>query len=324
MYGTSTPSSDIDYKGIFLPDGRDIVLGRGKETVSTQRPKGEGEKNYAGEEEFENFSLKQYFKLLTEGQTVCLDMLFAPMNNIINYDGGTNIWFQIQKNRHRFLTKKSGAFVGYCRQQAKKYGIKGSRVAAVRDTLNYLNVLNRSFPKVKLGEFARQLEIFASDREHIEIVEITQASGLVIKHLEVCGRKLSYTASLNNAIQVVQHLMDEYGSRALLAEKNEGVDWKPLSHAVRIGDEAIELFTTKNITFPRPNAEFLIKIKKGELPYKQVAELIEENFWLVEEASARSDLPEEVDHKWIEDFLYDQYLDQIEAEEQIGRYDHDR
>src|SRR5208282_6493507 len=97
MYGTSTPSSDLDYKGIFLPSGRDIILGRGKETISTQRPKGEGEKNYAGEEEFENFSLKQYFKLLSEGQTVCLDMLFAPATSIVA-DYHPHLWYEITKN----------------------------------------------------------------------------------------------------------------------------------------------------------------------------------------------------------------------------------
>ena len=36
------------------------------------------------------------------------------------------------------VTRRSAAFVGYCRQQANKYGIKGSRVAAARKALTLL------------------------------------------------------------------------------------------------------------------------------------------------------------------------------------------
>jgi hypothetical protein len=53
------------------------------------------------------------------------------------------------------------------------------------------------------------------------------------------------TASIKTAREILQRLVTEYGQRALQAERNEGVDWKALSHAVRVGREALELFETK-------------------------------------------------------------------------------
>ena len=306
LYGTNTPSSDVDLKSVYIPTAREIVLGTAKESLNTQRPKGLGEKNYAGEEEEETFSLKKFLKLVSEGQTVSLDMLFAPNASILE----NNItWALIRNNRDKLISKKSAAFIGYCRQQAKKYGIKGSRVAAVRDTLEFLN--HFPHPLQKLGVAEDILEAYAKDKEFVNVIEIPQPAGTTVKHLEVCNRKLPYTASIKNAIEVLKKLMDEYGSRALMAENNEGVDWKALSHAVRIADQAKELFRTGNITFPRPNAAFLVDIKLGKLNYKDVAAEIEEGFVEVEHAAYTSNLPDDVDHKWIDDFVFSVYKDEV-------------
>ena len=80
---------------------------------------------------------------------------------------------------------------------------------------------------------------------------------------EVCGKKCMLTASIKHAREVIQNLLEGYGQRARAAERNEGVDWKALSHAVRVAHEAIELFDTGRITFPRPEAPHLLAIKQG-------------------------------------------------------------
>jgi predicted nucleotidyltransferase len=305
LYGTDTPTSDIDLKSIYIPDGEDILMQRVKGSISIKRSKGVGEKNYAGEIDEESYSIQNFMKLVSEGQTVALDVLFASEESIISK---TPIWDVIVRNRHRLISRKSEAFIGYCRQQAKKYGIKGSRVAAARETLTFLRALYNDTRyaismKTKLGECAQTLELFAAPRDFVEIVEIEQPNGNKVKFLEVCGRKLSYQASIANAVEVTSRLVDEYGTRALMAERNEGVDWKALSHAVRIGEQAIELFQTENIVFPRPNKDALIAIKTGQLPYKVVAEMIEDLFVAVEKASAASTLPASVDQEWIDGFV---------------------
>jgi hypothetical protein len=313
LYGTNTPASDDDWKSIYLPDAKEILLGTSKGTIAIKDryDKAPKEKNLPGEFEEESFSLKQYLKLVSEGQTVSLDMLFAPGRFWDQTMETHSTWIDIRANRHRLVSKKSGAFVGYCRQQAKKYGIKGSRVAAVRLALSLLKCFP---PNSKLGDHANQLQMLADNTEHICIVGQVQTSGTLIWYLDVCGRKLQYTSRVSESVKVIQHLMDEYGQRALQAESNDGVDWKAMSHAVRIGEQAIELFKTGFIEFPRHNAEFLLKIKRGELSYKQVSELVEQNFEDVEKASEASHLPEDVDHEWINDFVFDEYRNVIMKE----------
>jgi len=48
----------------------------------------------------------------------------------------------------------------------------------------------------------------------------------------------------------------------------------------------------------------LLQIKKGELPYKQVAELIEQGLVELEEYQKISPLPQKPDYKFAEELIY--------------------
>lgn len=126
LYGTATPQSDVDLKSVYVPSADAILLQKVKGSLSNQRPKNAGEKNYAGEIDEESYSLQRFLGLAAEGQTVALDILFAPEWSMTAPPPLE--WREVVANRHRLITKKSAAFVGYCRQQANKYGIKGSRM----------------------------------------------------------------------------------------------------------------------------------------------------------------------------------------------------
>jgi predicted nucleotidyltransferase len=78
LYGTSTPQSDLDVKGVYLPSARDVLLQQIRPMISDSRPKEHGEKNTADDIDREAYSLQRYLELLAQGQTVALDMLFAP------------------------------------------------------------------------------------------------------------------------------------------------------------------------------------------------------------------------------------------------------
>lgn len=310
LYGTSTPASDLDFKGVHVPERRDILLGRVKPALSTKRAKAEGEKNVAGEIDSESYSLLRFLQLAAEGQTVAMDVLFAP--SWADVEPCAPEWSEVRANRHRLLTRRSAAFVGYCRQQANKYGIKGSRVAAARKALDVLKCgMIDQGATAKLQTLAHVLPELKASTEHVDIIDIEQISGEQIAHLEVCNRKMSYRANIKSAVDIVQRLVDEYGARALAAERHEGIDWKALSHAVRVGREALELLGTGNITFPLPDAEHILKIKKAELPYKAVAEEIENLLTEVEAAALTSKLPEQPDMAWIEDFVSAVYMTSI-------------
>lgn len=312
LYGTATPASDLDYKSVFVPAGRDILLQRVKATIASHRPKAEGEKNYAGEIDEEAYSLQRYLGLAAEGQTVALDALFAPRWAMAEEPAPE--WLEIERNRHRLITRKSAAFVGYCRQQANKYGIKGSRVAAARLAYTLLDAgVGTLGATAKLGEIETEIRATTNAHpEHMALLDIEGATDVhgarrTIRHWEVCNRKMPLTQTIKSAHEVMRRIVDEYGHRALQAESNQGVDWKALSHAVRVATQAIELLRTGAVMFPRPDAAHLLAIKLGKLPYQQVAEEIDELLPAVEREAEASTLPDSADLEWIDDFVATAY-----------------
>ena len=312
IYGTQTPSSDEDFKSVHIPDGRSIVLGRASQVITDNTKRDTTTKNDTSDVDRESYSLQKFMTLAAEGQTVAMDMLFCPDNMIIFK---TQLWEEIQANRHRLITSKVGSFVGYMRTQSAKYGIKGSRVAAVRAIVELFEELLIGFPShTKVGIFDHMLEDFVAKTDFSHIVDIEQnLQGVpkMIKHLEVCDKKVPFTNTIKEAHAVFKRIFDNYGKRALMAEKNEGIDWKAIGHAVRIGRECIELLETGNITFPRPEAEHLLNVRLGRLDYYKVAEEIEELFLAAEAASAKSTLRPNPDRKWIDNFVYEIYTSEI-------------
>jgi len=308
LYGCETPESDSDYKCVYLPDARDIVLGKVKKTISISRPKQPFEKNVKDDIDIETFSLDQYLKLLLQGQTMALDMLFALQRpEMIQRFKGSELFDYISDNRFLLLNKQVNAFLGYARQQASKYGVKGFRVHALRETLEFF----KSFPHEmdRVDDHADAVRKFVTElnNEHVKIVDLEAPDHKPIPHVEVCSKYIPFTGTVKHAKTGLQKRFDAYGQRALMAERNEGCDWKALSHAVRVNSQAKELLQTGFITFPRPDRELLLQIKLGQLQYKDVAVIIEKGLEDLEDVKLKSTLRDEPDYKWAEDFVYDVY-----------------
>jgi RNA repair pathway DNA polymerase beta family len=308
LYGTSTPTSDHDYKSIYIPSASDILLQRVKGSTGHKVKRYEREKNAPEDTDDEAYSLQRYLTLLAEGQTVTIDMLFAPKPMV-----WTPLWWSIQQNKERLLTKKSAAFVGYCRTQANKYGIKGSRVAAAKDAMEFFATqYERLGATAKVSEVASLMQYLLG--EHTQIVELETTPGRMEWFLECCNRKVNFGNTIKEALGIYKRIYENYGHRAQLAQANEGIDWKALSHAVRVANEAIELLTTANVTFPLPNAKHILAIKTGQLTYDQVAEEIEGLLIEVEKASTVSTLRDCADQDFIDDLIRDVHREVVLGE----------
>jgi predicted nucleotidyltransferase len=307
LYGTSTPNSDLDLKSIYIPEAREIVLGNYKKTISTQRPKAVNERNTKDDVDVEIFSLDRYLKLLSEGQTVSLDILFAPLGmfTYLNKDD-FYIFSDIYNNREKLISKNLAAFIGYARQQAAKYGLKGFRVAALRDTISFLEKLHLH-SKLHENHIALINFVVDSNNEFISIVELDNKFGTKDMFLKVCDKHYAFNSSVKMARDQVQRRFDQYGQRALKAELNEGIDWKALSHAVRVNSQGLELLKTSFVTFPRPDRELLLNIKIGKMEYNEVADIIVDGLEKLQAAQMTSSLRETPDQTWIDNFVYDVY-----------------
>jgi hypothetical protein len=322
LYGTNTPASDMDFKAIYVPTAREIVLGNYQKTICKSRPKAECERNNKDDVDMEILSLDRYLELLMEGQTMALDILFAPENMRSEMTFlGLDVMNEIYANKDKLITRNVNAFVGYARQQAHKYGIKGTRM----DALTKLMALLDSLPihssladhKEKFEQLVNESEALTSLEKHplIEIIDILGPNRVdMMPHLHVCGRKVPFMAQIKFAKEVYGRVLEGYGSRARKAHLEGGIDWKALSHAVRVNEEAKELLSTGFITFPRPEKDLLVAIKTGKMDSEEVFGLIEQGVSDLYDAHAKSTLREEPDREWAADFIYRTYSNVVRNE----------
>jgi hypothetical protein len=290
LYGTATPKSDLDLKGVFLPAKKDILLGN----IAKSRTYSTGDDyshNTQDDIDFEAYSLHYFIKLACEGQTVALDMLHAPPEMIIM---ASPVWRRIVGERARFYTKNLKTFTAYARRQAAKYGIKGSRLNAAKAVLDFLkthnpeNKLRKIWDHLPKGEYCFQAH--------------PDPNGM--RQYQVCGKLFQESASIGYAMPILERFCDEYGHRARLAAENKNIDWKAVSHALRASYQIKEILTLQTIRFPLEQAAFLKDVKTGRLDYlTEVAPVLESLMDEVESLAAGSRLPEKADRSYWDDFI---------------------
>lgn len=74
---------------------------------------------------------------------------------------------------------------------------------------------------------------------------------------------------------------------------DRGYDSKNLMHTLRLLDQALEIAEEGRITLPRPNADWLKKVKSGTYEYDDLLKIADERHAAMEAAFEKSDLPEE-------------------------------
>ncbi|MCK5602924.1 nucleotidyltransferase domain-containing protein [Candidatus Pacearchaeota archaeon] len=296
LYGTSTPDSDMDIKGIYLPTKEDLFLQQVENSIIFDT-RDEKEKNTSEDTDEEYYSLQYFIKLACKGETVALDMLHCPKDKLYVTHP---IWDKLVENKEKFYTKNLVSFIGFARTQAIKYSIKGDKLIEARNILSFFAGLN---PLHRLAAVWKEIP---EGKYVVKHPATGEQNGL--RMLEICGRKLPETASADYAFGVIETVCNKYGERAKLAATNDGMDWKALSHATRAAFQIKSILKDGTITFPLAIADDLRDIKLGKKSYveevvPQLEELIEE----VEGLLKASDLPEEVDREYWDNFILEAY-----------------
>lgn len=337
LYGTNTPTSDTDYKSIFIPTSREIVLG-GKEHFTNNTGNDES-KNSPDDMDREYFSLKNFIHLAKKGETIAIDMIHTPDH--MNMANANPHWDFIRKNRAKLYTTDMKAYLGYVKKQAHKYGIKGSRLSALRLVRDWSQTLPEIKPVVMesaqnkrrvknvswvegvmhqdtiLADFLSSAPI---DKDHAFIENIKGSM-----YYKILSSAFQETLSIKNFKNSIERMWNAYGERARQAEQNEGIDWKSLHHAVRGGLQLMEIYETGDLKYPLAQKDLLIQIKNGEMPYKEVSQILDDVVDDVERltlVASANGMPEKVDSKFWDDFVYDVYSDVVAKSVVIAHKDY--
>lgn len=292
LYGTNTEKSDMDYKGIYLPSIEDCVLDKVQKTYN-ESTSNDRVKNTVQDVDYELYSLQHFIKLACAGETVAIDMLHTPDKLLIEK---TPVWESMQSNRSMFYSKNMNAFIGYARSQAKRYSVKGERLQLAEDCLKCLE----TYPEMdKLKKYFVYLVSLGA--------LLTERDRFGNKFIDINGRLFSETVNVKYTKEKIKEIIKDYGHRAQKAKEAGGIDWKAISHAVRVTLEIEEIIKTRNLVFPLKEKEFVLDIKQGRHTIEQVMAWLDEKIYFVEQETMKSDLPEKVNMKYWEDFIVRQY-----------------
>jgi len=300
LYGTATEKSDTDYKGIYLPKIEDCILQKISKSINNITKKDLTQKNTSDDIDHEIYSLQYFLQLAYKGETVALDMLHTPkgFEEISSAE-----WEFLRENRAKFYTKNLKAYVGYCKMQAAKYGIKGSRLSDSEKIINFLKTQDKA---IKLKDIWDKLP----RGENIEYLNIDNCSQDDNRAISVCSRKLMADTRVGYAIETIQKFYDSYGERAKLAKENKGIDWKAIHHAFRAGLQLKEIYSTNDLIFPLKEREFLLKIKNGVFHYQNdnIGQKLEDLIDEIYELADKSNYPEKVDKDFFDSWLISLYV----------------
>jgi hypothetical protein len=316
LFGTNTEKSDKDFKGVFMPDANQIILGNYSDTVR-KTTGDDNSRNTKDDVDIELYSLRKFFLMIENGDTAALELLFTPDHLILEKDP---LWDEIIAIRDTLVSKKVNALLGYIRQQANKYGIKGSRMGELNNIIKSLKDIEKTcdFHNAKFKHKWEEVVKAAEGYQHVHVFDLPldNKNNITVPALNILGKKFSHDTPFSVAIKSLSDTYKSYGQRAREAANNSGIDWKAISHCLRCGIQAIELMETGKITLPHTekNKTFLLQVKNGEIEYKRIEPIIEKTLDDVETAACFSSLTDSVSRQYLDELLLKFYKAEIYAQ----------
>lgn len=307
LYGCNTSTSDIDFKGIYLPTLNDYLLENVKKSINNSNKISNTLKNQAGDVDEEYYSLNYFIKLALEGDTTTIDMLHSPNGW---EDITSDVWEELKSKRHLFYSKNLKSYIGYCRKQAARYSCRGSRLDAAKQVIDFCNdqILIQG-GKYKLGNYIltdNHLDIPQNNYSKITtVIKVDDQIDWQYSYYHILEKHFSFNDTLESLLKSTIKFYEAYGARAKLAANNSGIDWKSIHHAFRAGLQMKEILETKNLLYPLKDAEFLVNIKKGKYHFindgisKKLDDLVDE----VKILSDSSGFQETADNEYWEHWL---------------------
>lgn len=272
LYGLDTPSSDLDFRGIYIPSINDIILHKDQDEINKEV---QIDNNKV---DVKIFSLQKFIKLCSKADTNALDLLFSLRTRAdhqwkyegLVYNVPQEMEYPVRfiyNNRDKLInTNKLESPITYAFKQATKYGLKGERLRVLEDILQLCKEYQSyDFQDIPLYEFIEWAdEAMPWDDKHLK-VDILDNKGKKERYLFVCGVQHQFNLSLKTFTERIEEKIDKEYTSERTKKSKDGNDWKALSHAIRVLLEAKELLQTGNIIFPLKNKDFIKDIKLGKV-----------------------------------------------------------
>jgi predicted nucleotidyltransferase len=345
-YGTETPESDYDYKGLLVPPIRFYLspFQSVEQVAWANKP----------EEEGVIYAIQKFLSLAAKSNPNMIELLFLDPNDyyIMTPEGEKLI-----QNRNLFLSQKAVfSFCGYAISQLKRIETHKRWISNPRQTppsreefgLNETASISEEKLRTAEAIVRRYAETLApwlldADNENKEAFWISVQNMVALgleknedsfdeysdswlateqTYMDALQTKLGfdtdfiivlrkeklYSQAMND-YRKYQHWLKTRNPFRAAIEQKFGFDTKHAMHLVRLLRMGEELITQGTVHVKRPDAELLLSIREGLWSYDQVLEFSNGK---VEELykmvrEGKTKLPKEPDYKAIERLMLDLY-----------------
>lgn len=333
-YGTATPESDVDYKGVYMQSVDELISFNYKEQIDI------------GKDEC-YYEVRRFLQLLQSANPTVLELLYSPEDCI---QVKKPVFDLITKHRDKFLTKKCKlSFGGYAIAQIKKakgldkkmnwerarverktpldfcYVYENGKTIPITTWLHREKLEQELCGLVALDHFRDCYALYYDYNSHYGKQANRTYTPLGFKGIVLDDSNSIRLSSTPKGMQpngIVYYNKDgysmhcrEYKEYSEWMEKrntqryvdikghNQQIDGKNLLHCRRLLDMAMEIARNKTISVRRPNADYLLSIRRGEVELDEIISKANEDIVNLDEFFDKSGLPEEVDKKFVNDLL---------------------
>jgi len=289
LYGTSTPSSDQDFVGIFLPP-LDYVLGLKsvQEVELGIKDKSKDGKNTAEAIDRKLYEFRKFLNLALGSNPNIIELLFANEDAIVYLNSYGE---QLLNIRHHFPSKMCmQKFIGYAHSQKHKMTIRRDHFNELRDGYGFLGLCD---PKLTMGQvYDRMIDCDTNCKTFTK-----KETGMHIHCGDICFEPGVYA---KKAMKMLKERLDKATNRSELVLKH-GYDTKFASHLIRLLQEGLMLLEHGELMFPLPTSELLLEIKHGKWEIQQVLELADKLEAKMDQVVENTTLPSKPNFKAVEE-----------------------
>lgn len=291
---------------MFIPSKESVLLKKDIEHYNFNS-NDSNTKNSKDDIDLQLFSIYKWFSLLKKGETGAMDILFSLFREDTQVFNDSQFTSVIMQNYRRFYNRNLHSFLGYCVGQSKVYNVRGERFNELHCFVEYFNELAKEQGANKLESMYPLVEeLFSKEKyKYIKFVSAptSRGSGEAKEgvYIEVLGKRFLGTVTIKYFSEKITEMEEQFGNRARASAK--GVDFKALSHAVRVIDEVEELIDEEFIIFPLKNRLYVTSIKEGNETLENVMDYIDHKLNVVQAKLENSTLPEWSDEAFMNELL---------------------
>lgn len=319
-YGTNVEGSDEDFKGIYMQSAESVLNNGYQEQVTV------------GKDEV-YYELRRFLELCCSNNPTMLELLYMPEDCIIEkhpiFDK------IIENRDKFLSKSCRWSYGGYAYKQIEKAKGLNKMMNWEKTKVERKTILDFCFILTILGavpfkEWLHRQRGEAVRQEYYGAVKINHARDVyyIYPDTKKIGYKgltnedetsnelrlssipkeliLDYSVLVYNKDAYTEHCKDYKAYQEWLEKRNvqryvdveehgQKIDGKNLLHCYRLLETGVEIARDKTIKVRRPNADFLIEIRKGKHNLQELLDKSTEKMAELEKAIAESDLPDKAD-----------------------------